>query len=587
MKYDVFISYSRQDYVDERGVVKADSPVKAILDILDAHQISYWFDKEGIYSGSEFVEVIANAIADSKMMLFVSSERSNESIYTAGEIFEAIENNKLIIPIKIDGSKYNKKFKLLLNPLDYIDITKPDAMSELLKAIEIEKTRIAKLEQEEALRREELKKREWRKAVKGDILDQVNELKKLKDTSKALLESIYKKLRSIDVSQKQCPVCGTKTDMEAEHCQTCGWFFPALTEIDGLGIEADKSALILAKSRWESTSTVDNSYLETEMTRLRDEVKELQKRNQRLTSHFNSQSSTLSKSGSTNPSLKKKFIAYILVFILGCVACFVSLLVIGMLIEDESPQTDQEAITAQHPEEVKSFDVNGVKFNMIYVEGGSFKMGYLRYSYSEYDSQPVHTVVLDSYYIAETEVTQELWQTIMRDNPSVNQGDSLPVNNVSWDDSQLFIRKLNNITNSDFRLPTEAEWEYAARGGNKSKGYLYSGSDTLDVVCSPLHTPVAQKRPNELGIYDMSGSVYEWCSDYYSSNYYDVSPRYNPQGPDGNPGYDHVYRGRREGWRSSNGEFDCHVSCLYERSASTKAKEDCGFRLVLSADTVK
>ncbi len=111
MKYDVFISYSRQDYVDEHEVVKADSPVKAILDFLDAHQISCWFDKEGIYSGSEFVEVIANAIADSKMMLFVSSEHSNESIYTAGEIFEAIENNKLIIPIKIDGSKYNKKFK--------------------------------------------------------------------------------------------------------------------------------------------------------------------------------------------------------------------------------------------------------------------------------------------------------------------------------------------------------------------------------------------------------------------------------------------------------------------------------------------
>ena len=124
MKYDVFISYSRQDYVDEHEVVKADSPVKAILDFLDAHQISCWFDKEGIYKGSEFVEVIANAIADSKMMLFVSSERSNESIYTAGEIFEAIENNQLIIPIKIDGSKYNKKFKLLLNPLDYIDFSK-------------------------------------------------------------------------------------------------------------------------------------------------------------------------------------------------------------------------------------------------------------------------------------------------------------------------------------------------------------------------------------------------------------------------------------------------------------------------------
>ena len=123
MKYDVFISYSRKDYVDEHEVVKVDSPVKAILDFLDAHQISYWFDKDGIYSGAEFVEVIANAIADSKMMLFVSSEHSNESIYTAGEIFEALENNQLIIPIKIDETKYNKKLRILLNPIDYIDFS--------------------------------------------------------------------------------------------------------------------------------------------------------------------------------------------------------------------------------------------------------------------------------------------------------------------------------------------------------------------------------------------------------------------------------------------------------------------------------
>lgn len=272
MKYDVFISYSRRDYVDENENIIPDSPVKKILEFLDENEISYWFDKDGIYSGSEFVEVIANAIADSKMMLFVSSEHSNESIYTAGEIFEAIENQQLIIPVRIDDSKYNKKFKLLLNPLDYVDITKADAFSDLLKAIEAEKARIAKLEQEEILRREELKKREWRKAVKGEILEQVNELKKLKDTRKALLESIYKKLRSIDILQKQCSVCDTKTDIETEHCQTCGWFFPALTEIEGLGIEADKSALILAKSWWESKGSKHPSNLEA---RLRETEKQM------------------------------------------------------------------------------------------------------------------------------------------------------------------------------------------------------------------------------------------------------------------------------------------------------------------------
>ena len=276
MKYDVFISYSRQDYVDEHEVVKADSPVKAILDFLDAHQISYWFDKEGIYKGSEFVEVIANAIADSKMMLFVSSERSNESIYTAGEIFEAIENNQLIIPIKIDGSKYNKKFKLLLNPLDYIDFSKNDALTDLQKAIETENARIAKIEADEAMRREELKKREWQKSVKLEIQEHANELQKLKETRNALLESIYKKLRSIDIVEKQCPICNCKTDINAEYCQICGWRFPTLSSINSLDIEVDKSALILAKSRWENKVNQTSNIEKEEISDLHTKNKELE-----------------------------------------------------------------------------------------------------------------------------------------------------------------------------------------------------------------------------------------------------------------------------------------------------------------------
>lgn len=283
MKYDVFISYSRQDYVDEHEVVKADSPVKAILDFLDAHQISYWFDKEGIYKGSEFVEVIASAIADSKMMLFVSSERSNESIYTAGEIFEAIENNQLIIPIKIDGSKYNKKFKLLLNPLDYIDFSKNDALTDLLKAVENEKARIAKIEADEALRREELKKREWKKSVKHEIQEQANELQKLKETRNALLESIYKKLRSIDITKKQCPICESKVDIEADYCQACGWFFPSLSEIEGMDVEVDKSALILAQSRWEKKGNCGTKFSEDTIDSLQKEIKALEKSKVKLT----------------------------------------------------------------------------------------------------------------------------------------------------------------------------------------------------------------------------------------------------------------------------------------------------------------
>ena len=342
MKYDVFISYSRQDYVDEHEVVKADSPVKAILEFLDAHQISCWFDKEGIYSGSEFVEVIANAIADSKMMLFVSSEHSNESIYTAGEIFEAIENNQLIIPIKIDGSKYNKKFKLLLNPLDYIDFSKNDALTDLLKAVENEKARIAKIEADEALRREELKKREWRKSVKHEIQEQANELQKLKDTRNALLESIYKKLRSIDITKKQCPVCESKVDIETDYCQACGWFFPSLSEIDGVDMEVDKSVLILAKSRWENKETI--SCLETKNKELETQIGSQKVKINSLTQKLESckkENETLRGQTKSDSSLRSNIIKILIGCILGFILCVLFFIIVAILLPDkEKHSTD-------------------------------------------------------------------------------------------------------------------------------------------------------------------------------------------------------------------------------------------------------
>ena len=177
--------------------------------------------------------------------------------------------------------------------------------------------------------------------------------------------------------------------------------------------------------------------------------------------------------------------------------------------------------------------VNGVSFNMIKVEGGMFQMG----GNGEYDGKPIHQVTLtNDYYIGETEVTQELWTAVMGSNPShFTSSNQLPVEMVSWDDCQTFITKLNELTGRTFRLPTEAEWEFAARGGNASKGDTYSGSNTIDEVAwynsnssSKTHE-VATKTPNELGIYDMSGNVWEWCQDWYGS--YSSDAQTNPTGP--------------------------------------------------------
>ena len=163
------------------------------------------------------------------------------------------------------------------------------------------------------------------------------------------------------------------------------------------------------------------------------------------------------------------------------------------------------------------------------------------------DESPTHQVTLSSYMIGKTEVTQELWEAVMGSNPSYFKGSNLPVEQVSWEDCQAFITKLNALTGKNFRLPTEAEWEYAARGGNNSRGYKYSGSNTVDDVAWYFDTssstthPVATKAPNELGIYDMSGSVYEWCNDWYSRSYYTSESQTNPTGPDS--GSNRVWRG--------------------------------------------
>ena len=198
----------------------------------------------------------------------------------------------------------------------------------------------------------------------------------------------------------------------------------------------------------------------------------------------------------------------------------------------------------------KTYTVNGVSFTMVDVEGGPFTMGATSEQGrdAESDEKPTHKVTLSNYSIGETEVTQALWQAVMGSNPSHFKGDlQRPVEKVSWNDCQTFIQRLNQLTGGNFRLPTEAEWEYAARGGKSSRGYKYSGSNTIGDVAwydsnSLSKTRVVKtKQPNELGIYDMSGNVWEWCSDWYSSSYYSSYLGMNPTGP--SSGSDRVLRG--------------------------------------------
>lgn len=268
-----------------------------------------------------------------------------------------------------------------------------------------------------------------------------------------------------------------------------------------------------------------------------------------------------------------------------------------------SKENTATAIPEKSINRSKVINVNGASFNMILVESGSFIMG----SNNRNDNEkPAHSVTIsNNYYIGETEVTQALWKAVMGQTPTQSGdqwdedhglGSDFPAYYVNWNDVQSFINKLNSLTGKRFRLPTEAEWEYAAKGGKNSRNYTYSGSNDLDEVAEyddrsdfelemnfvfefttgfKSTQKVKSKKPNELGIYDMTGNVEEWCSDRWSNNYYSNSPSLNPIGP--STGNSRVVRG---GGISTRKPSECVIS--YRDCYTPDTRYNCtGFRLVL------
>jgi formylglycine-generating enzyme required for sulfatase activity len=219
--------------------------------------------------------------------------------------------------------------------------------------------------------------------------------------------------------------------------------------------------------------------------------------------------------------------------------------------------------------------------DMVFVQGSMFTMGCTSEQGNDCldREKPAHRVTVSSFNISKYEITQAQWKAIMSNNPSNFKGDNLPVEQVSWNDVQEFIQRLNAKTGKQYRLPTEAEWEYAARGGNKSRGYKYSGSNNLTDVgwfgdnSDKTTHPVGSKLPNELGIYDMSGNVWEWCGDCYSD--YPASAQKDPMGASFSS-----YRVNRGGSWGSDASY-CRVAC---RSSDSPGISDraLGFRLVVS-----
>ena len=260
----------------------------------------------------------------------------------------------------------------------------------------------------------------------------------------------------------------------------------------------------------------------------------------------------------------------------------------GTQVRVEQNDTDSMLGRGIGPEELE-FIVGSCRFKMIRVDGGTFTMGATKEqgNNARDDERPTHQVTLSDYYIGQTEVTQALWKAVMGESVTQNAnlytfgvGADYPMYYISYDDCTTFVNKLNTLLSSQlggkrFALPTEAQWEFAARGGNKSKGYKYAGSNNFYEVAwyggGKTH-PVAQKQPNELGLFDMSGNVWEWCKDWYDN--YSSNAQKNPQGP-----ADGTYRVYRGGSRSSCADY-CRV---FHRGYDTPDKRSgsLGLRLCL------
>lgn len=606
-KYDVFISYSRKDYVDEQKNIIPNNAVLKIKEELNKAGISFWFDEEGVYSGENFVEKIITNIESSTIFIFLSTENSNKSRWTCKEIASADEFGKYIIPVRIDKTPYNKKVLFRISDLDYIEYynNPQKGVEDLINAI---KKYLNQIIEEEKKKEEEERKRQEEEAIRRE-----NEKKKIEQSEKRKQEKqnqIIAEIRRscIRLNNEEIKLTIDRDTLfvnaeriaDAEQQKTLKSFITDSSPIRQdyqKKIERLQNKLSSVENQLND-AMIQNERLDSQNIKYKESIvnleNELQKKELK---HNNSEEIPTLYIPKQYRTIRKSFVALILIsgFIMGLLT---NRLIFWKKTDEQNDIFADETQTHIYMDTLSTqyekkknvnkiarisdgeFIVDGVLISMIQVEGGTFLMGN---NNGEDNESPVHKVNISNFYIGKTEVTQELWEVVMGNNPSHFKGEKRPVERVSWDDCQGFIQKLNKILYSElsgkkFRLPTEAEWEYAARGGKYSKGKAFSGEEDIKKVAwyeensNKTTHPVAQKQPNELGLYDMSGNVWEWCEDWY--DYYNKKTQVDPKGP--LYGTDRILRGG--GWGSI--ETFCRVANR-DGFGTGSSNNDMGFRLVL------
>lgn len=620
-KYDVFISYSREDYMDGHENVIPDNEVSKILEVLTTAGITYWLDKKskrGVLPGDEFAEIITERIKACKILVYISSTAANQSEWTKREIAYAVNCKKKIIPLLLDDSPYQDSVGLLINGLDRINYynNPKKGLEDMIEAI---KTHLDKLIEEERRMKEEMERQKEIERKKDEEMKRRREEgeKRQKELQEQLIKSIWTRVYELNKEETNLDVERSKLIVRSNEVTD-------IKQRDILKIEIKENSPIRKKSQ-------------AEIKKLQEHVVELETKQQSYVEKNDELLKKLSEKDSESKSLLKEIdrlrlklqssslkqnrwlhIVYgLIILMLISVICFrlcsekndngkISSLsdepvAAGSVLESfvDSAKLDKQKPIVE--DSIIEFRIDSVKFNMIKVEGGVFLMGASSNSSERnydseayYEERPVHSVTLSrDYYIGETEVTQALWKTVMECEPDCEggwkkdmygKGNDYPAYNVSYNEIvNEFIPKLNRLTGKNFRLPLEAEWEYAARGGKKRKGCKYSGSNFIYEVAVYTRNSRAKgydgshsvktKWPNELGLYDMSGNVFEWCRDSYGK--YNSDSQTNPEGPLIDS--DRVLRGG--GWSSNARE--CRVSYRFKGDPDLRSK-NIGFRLALS-----
>lgn len=280
-KYDVFISYSRKDYVDENKEVIPRNPISAIKEAFDNNGITYWFDEEGIYSGQAFVEIITEAISESKVFVFVSSKQSGQSQWTKSEIFEAFDRRKTIIPFRIDDTDYEKSLKFFLRPLDFISYyeNKEKAIDDLIRSVNKVKDEIAEEEKKKQAEAQQ-------KKIKENIKELVEDYKRLSSQQETILSDIVEQSQLLGVESKLCPVCEKPSKIDALFCDKCGWSFHPLFAIDeNFSLADHKIHLSIFKAQWKSIGRIEEIKRKLrELTSENEQLGETKRKLEELTS---------------------------------------------------------------------------------------------------------------------------------------------------------------------------------------------------------------------------------------------------------------------------------------------------------------